>query len=101
GGLGGAKGAMDGLAATGANQERAMQLRLTLRNPLFLLADFGHALEVLGEVVALAKALDAPAQGGLACAYMANAHFMLGNLDDGMRFAEMARGNGAARGDAP
>jgi len=77
-----------------------MQLRLTLRNPLFLLADFGHALEVLSEVVTLADALDAPAQGGLACAYMANAHFMLGNLEDGMRFAEMARINGAARGDA-
>src|SRR5499425_1512813 len=96
-----AKEAIDRLPPTRANQERAMQLRLTLRNPLFLLADFGHALEVLGEVVALAEALDAPAQGGLACAYMANAHFMLGNVDDGMRFAEMARVNGAARGDAP
>jgi tetratricopeptide (TPR) repeat protein len=96
-----AKEAIDRLPPTRANQERAMQLRLTLRNPLFLLADFGHALEVLGEVVTLAEALDAPAQGGLACAYMANAHFMLGNVDDGMRFAEMARVNGAARGDAP
>ncbi len=78
-----------------------MQLRLTLRNPLFLLADFGHALEVLEEVVTLADALDARAQAGLACAYMANAHFMLGNVDDGMRLAEKARVNGAARGDAP
>jgi len=93
--------AIDRLPPTRTNQERAMQLRLTLRNPLFLLADFGHALEVLGEVVALAEALDAPAQGGLACAYMANAHFMLGNVDDGLRFAETARVNGAARGDAP
>jgi len=96
-----AKQAVDRLPPTRTNQERAMQLRLTLRNPLFLLADFGHALEVLSEVVALADALDAPAQGGLACAYMANAHFMLGNLEDGMRFAEMARINGAAREDAP
>ncbi|HMB34726.1 MAG TPA: sigma 54-interacting transcriptional regulator [Methylomirabilota bacterium] len=95
-----AKQAIDRLPPTRTNQERAMQLRLTLRNPLFLLADFGHALEVLSEVVTLAEALDAPAQGGLACAYMANAHFMLGNLEDGMRFAEMARINGAARGDA-
>jgi len=78
-----------------------MQLRLTLRNPLFLLADFGRALEVLEEVVTLADALDAPAQAGLACAYMANAHFMLGNVDDGMRLAEKARVNGAGRADAP
>ncbi|HEX6775019.1 MAG TPA: sigma 54-interacting transcriptional regulator, partial [Methylomirabilota bacterium] len=96
-----AKQALDRLPPTRANQERAMQLRLTLRNPLFLLADFGHALEVLGEVVTLADAVGAPAQGGLACAYMANAHFMLGNLDAGMRLAEQARINGAARGDAP
>jgi transcriptional regulator with AAA-type ATPase domain/tetratricopeptide (TPR) repeat protein len=96
-----AKQALDRLPPTRANQERAMQLRLTLRNPLFLLADFGHALEVLGEVVTLADALGAPAQAGMACAYMANAHFMLGNLDDGMRLAEQARINGAARGDAP
>jgi len=96
-----AKQALDRLPPTRSNQERAMQLRLTLRNPLFLLADFGHALEVLGEVVTLADALGAPAQAGMACAYMANAHFMLGNLDDGMRLAEQARINGAARGDAP
>ena len=95
-----AKQALDRLPPTRSNQERAMQLRLTLRNPLFLLADFGHALEVLGEVVTLAAALGAPAQAGMACAYMANAHFMLGNLDDGMRLAEQARINGAARGDA-
>ena len=96
-----AKQALDRLPPTRPNQERAMQLRLTLRNPLFLLADFGHALEVLEEVVTLADALDAPAQAGLACAYMANAHFMLGNVEDGMRLAEKARINGAARGDAP
>ncbi len=95
-----AKQALDHLPPTRSNQERAMQLRLTLRNPLFLLADFGHALEVLGEVVTLADALGAPAQAGLACAYMANAHFMLGNLDAGMHLAEQARSNGAARGDA-
>jgi transcriptional regulator with AAA-type ATPase domain/tetratricopeptide (TPR) repeat protein len=95
-----AKEALDRLPPTRPNQERAMQLRLTLRNPLFLLADFGHALEVLEEVVTLADALGAPAQAGLACAYMANAHFMLGNVDDGMRLAEKARVNGAARGDA-
>jgi predicted ATPase len=92
-----AKEALDRLPPTRSNQERAMQLRLTLRNPLFLLADFGRALEVLEEVVTLADALDAPAQAGLACAYMANAHFMLGNVDDGMRLAEKARVNGAAR----
>ncbi len=96
-----AKEALGRLPPTRSNQERAMQLRLTLRNPLFLLADFGHALEVLEEVVTLADALDAPAQAGLACAYMANAHFMLGNVDDGMRLAEKARVNGAARGDGP
>jgi transcriptional regulator with AAA-type ATPase domain/tetratricopeptide (TPR) repeat protein/DNA polymerase III delta prime subunit len=96
-----AKQALDRLPPTRSNQERAMQLRLTLRNPLFLLADFGHALEVLEEVVTLADAVGAPAQAGLACAYMANAHFMLGNLDAGMRLAEQARVNGAARGDAP
>jgi Predicted ATPase len=66
-----AKQALDRLPPTRSNQERAMQLRLTLRNPLFLLADFGHALEVLGEVVTLAAALGAPAQAGMACAYMA------------------------------
>jgi transcriptional regulator with AAA-type ATPase domain/tetratricopeptide (TPR) repeat protein len=93
--------ALEHLPQTRPNQERGIQLRLTLRNPLFLLADFGHALEVLGEVVALADSLDAPTQAGLACAHMANAHFMLGNLADGLRLAERARVIGVARGDAP
>src|SRR5262249_61489428 len=66
----------------------------------FLSRDFRHAIEVRREAGCRAEALYAPVQGGLACAFMANAHFMLGNLDDGMRFAEMARINGAARGDA-
>jgi DNA-binding NtrC family response regulator/tetratricopeptide (TPR) repeat protein len=82
-----------------ANLERGIELRLKLRNPLFLLADFRRALAMLGEVVTLADSLHARAQAGTACAFMANAHFMLGNLDDGIRLADRARAMGDALGD--
>ena len=87
------------LPDTRANLERGIDLRLKLRNPLFLLADFRHALAVLNEVVRLADSIHAPAQAGIACAFMANAHFMLGNLDDGIRLADRARAAGDALED--
>jgi DNA-binding NtrC family response regulator/tetratricopeptide (TPR) repeat protein len=82
-----------------ANIERGIELRLKLRNPLFLLADFRRALAMLGEVVTLAEALHARALAGTACAFMANAHFMLGNLEEGVRLADRARAVGDALGD--
>jgi hypothetical protein len=76
------------LPKTRANLELAMDLRFELRNPLFLLADFPRALTLLEEVKEMAEAIDDPNRLGRACAFMANAHFMLGNAERGIALAE-------------
>jgi class 3 adenylate cyclase/tetratricopeptide (TPR) repeat protein len=79
------------LPQTRANLELAMDLRLELRNPLFLLADIPRAVTLLEEVCALAESVDDRHRLGRACAFLANAHFMLGNPERGIALAERAR----------
>ena len=88
------------LPPTRANQERAIDLRFELRNPLFLLAEFPRALEVLSEAERLAESLGEPERLGRACAYMANTHFMLGNIEQGISLAERALSVGNKLGDS-
>jgi class 3 adenylate cyclase/tetratricopeptide (TPR) repeat protein len=88
------------LPSTRVNLELAMDLRFELRNPLFLLADFPRALTVLEEVTEMAEASDDRERLGRACAFTANAHFMLGNVEQGLRLAERARLIGDQLGDA-
>ena len=83
--------AAEHLPRTRTNLEMAIELRFDLRNPLFVLAEFGRALEVLTEVVRLAEDLGEPERVGRACSFMANAHFMTGNLERGFELAERAR----------
>jgi tetratricopeptide (TPR) repeat protein len=83
--------AAEHLPRTRTNLEMAIELRFDLRNPLFVLAEFGRALEVLTEVVRLAEDLGEPERVGRACFFMANAHFMTGNLERGFELAERAR----------
>jgi len=79
------------LPKTRANLELAMDLRFELRNPLFLLADIPRALTLLEQVSEMAEAIDDPDRLGRASAFMANAHFMLGNAERGIALAERAR----------
>ena len=88
------------LPSTRPNLETAMDIRLELRNPLFLLANFPRTLELLEEVSAVAESLDDSERLGRACSFMANAHFMLGNLERGIALAERARAIGESRDDA-
>jgi class 3 adenylate cyclase/tetratricopeptide (TPR) repeat protein len=92
--------ALTHLPATRANVERAIDLRFDLRNPLFLLAEFPRALQVLEEVDQLAQTLEEPERLGRACTYMANAHFMLGNIERGVALARRALEIGDKLGDA-
>lgn len=89
-GGGAVRAALEALAhlpKTRANLELAIDLRFELRNPLFLLADFPRALTLLEEVKEMAEATDDPNRLGRACAFMANAHFMLGNTERGIALA--------------
>jgi tetratricopeptide (TPR) repeat protein len=82
--------AVEQLPPTATNLERAMDLRFDLRNPLFVLADFTRALQVLGDIARLAERAGDAERLGRACAYLANAHFMLGNPERGIELAERA-----------
>ena len=84
--------ALSHLPQTPANRVRAIDLRFDLRNPLFVLAEFSRALDVLQEVVRLAESIDQPAHVGRACSFMANAYFMLGEIDRGVELADRAHG---------
>jgi class 3 adenylate cyclase/tetratricopeptide (TPR) repeat protein len=88
------------LPVTQATLDLAMDIRFELRNPLFLLADFPRALAVLEDVSTIAESIDDEERLGRASAFMANAHFMLGNVDRGIALAERARLIGEKHGDA-
>ena len=89
--------AVEHLPPTSTNLERAMDVRFDLRNPLFVLADFARALAVLGDIARLAERAGDAGRLGRACAYLANAHFMLGNPAQGIELAERAAQIAAAR----
>ena len=84
--------ALTHLPQTPANRVRAIDLRFDLRNPLFVLAEFSRALDVLQEIVRLAESIDQPMHVGRACSFMANAYFMLGEIDRGVELADRALG---------
>ena len=92
--------ALTHLPATRARAETAMDIRFELRNPLFLLADLPRALAALEEVGAMAEAAGDEERLGRASAFMANAHLMLGNVEQGITLAERARRIGQQRKDA-
>jgi class 3 adenylate cyclase/tetratricopeptide (TPR) repeat protein len=92
--------AVERLAPTPENLERAMDLRFDLRNPLFVLGDITGALSVLGDVARLAERAGDAERLGRACAYLANAHFMLGNPEQGIELAERATAIATARQNA-
>jgi class 3 adenylate cyclase/tetratricopeptide (TPR) repeat protein len=95
-----ALGALAHLPATPRNLELAMDIRFELRNPLFLLADFPRTLTTLEEVSAMAEAAGDQDRLGRSSAFLANAHFMLGNVEQGIALAEQALRIGEQRGDA-
>jgi tetratricopeptide (TPR) repeat protein len=85
------------LPPTPANLERAMDLRFDLRNPLFVLGDITGALGVLNDIARLAERAGDAERLGRACAYLANAHFMLGNPEQGIELAGRATEIATAR----
>jgi tetratricopeptide (TPR) repeat protein len=85
------------LPPTPVNLERAMDLRFDLRNPLFVLGDITGALGVLNDVARLAERAGDAERLGRACAYLANAHFMLGNPEQGIELAGRATEIATAR----
>ena len=82
--------AVERLPPTSENLERAMDLRFDLRNPRFVLGDIAGTVGVLGEIARLAERAGDAERLGRACAYLANAHFMLGNPEQGIELAKRA-----------
>src|SRR5262249_53122164 len=85
------------LPPTPVNLERAMDLRFDLRNPLFVLGDISGAVGVLEDIARLAERAGDAERLGRACAYLANAHFMLGNPPQGIELAGRATEIATAR----
>jgi len=89
--------AVERLPPTPVNLERAMDLRFDLRNPLFVLGDISGAVGVLEDIARLAEHAGDAERLGRACAYLANAHFMLGNPAQGIELAGRATEIATAR----
>jgi predicted ATPase len=89
-----ALGVLEALPETQATLEQAFDIRLELRPPLTVLGEYRKALERLREAQALAERLDDDRRRGRVCAFLVNAHSMLGELNEalasGMRAVEIA-----------
>jgi len=79
--------------------EQAFDIRLDLRTVLMQLAEIRRMLERLREAETLAERLNDDRRRGLVCAFMTNAHILLGELDDALVKGTRALGIAQSLGD--
>jgi class 3 adenylate cyclase/tetratricopeptide (TPR) repeat protein len=79
-----ALGALEALPESQATLEQAFEVRLELRPVLTQLSEGRRVLECLREAEALAERLNDDRRRGQVCAFMTNAHSLLGELDEAL-----------------
>jgi tetratricopeptide (TPR) repeat protein len=79
-----ALGALEALPESPSTLEQAFEIRLELRSVLTQLAEVRRALERMREAEALAERLNDDRRRGQVCAFMTNAHSLLGELDEAL-----------------
>ena len=79
-----ALGVLEALPESPSTLEQAFEIRLELRPVLILLGEVRRALERLREAEALAERLNDDRRRGRVCAFMTNAHSLLGELDEAL-----------------
>src|SRR4029077_16672183 len=90
-----ALGVLEALPESPSTLEQGFEIRLQLPSVLAVLGEVRRALERLSEAEALAARLNDDRRRGRVCAFMTNAHSLLGELDKalvtGTRALEIAR----------
>jgi len=81
-----ALGVLELLAEDQVTQEQAFDIRLELRRVLVQLGEIQQTLERLREAKALAERLNDDRRRGQVCAFMANIHFLLNELDEALPY---------------
>jgi tetratricopeptide (TPR) repeat protein len=88
-------GVLEALPESPSTLEQGFEIRLELRSVLVLLGEVRRALERLSEAETLAERLNDDRRRGRVCAFMTNAHSLLGELGEalvtGSRALEIAR----------
>ena len=79
-----ALGVLEALPESPSTLEQGFEIRLELRPVLALLGEVRRALERLREAEALAERLNDDRRRGRVCAFMTNAHSLLGELDEAL-----------------
>jgi hypothetical protein len=94
--------ALDRLPETREKMERAIDLRLDLRQSLFLMNELTKVWQYLEEAEKLARTLDDPRRLGWVSAYMSGHHWHTGgHVTDIRRFAATVQGIADRLGDVP
>ena len=94
--------ALDRLPDTGHEVERAIDLRLHLRQSLFPLGEFAKVWRYLQEAEGLARTLDDPRRLGWVSAYMSGQHLHTGGqIAEGRRLAQRVEAIAERLDDAP
>ena len=91
--------ALEHLPESREREEQAIDIRLDLRNPYFLLGDIDNGIRLLREVDYPAKAISDDRRRGRALAYMSNQIWMTGETQQALGLAQEALTVGEAIAD--